>query len=88
MVIYQLPNGKVVWLTFEQYIDLTDEDIAFLISIDYGDSANSPWLGSVLPTNQKNQRFENLDDDDDGGNIDLPPDDFDMGFDLPDDVDY
>ena len=84
MVIYQLPNGKVVWLTFEQYLDLTDEDIAFLISIDYGESANSPWLGSVLPQNQKNLKFDDIDSEDNDQSLDLPPEDFDAEFDVPD----
>lgn len=86
MVIYQLPNGKIIRITFEQYLDLSDEDIVYLVSIDFGESASSPWLGSVLPHNTKSVDFEPTSDDDDPG-LELPPDDFDLGFDIPDDMD-
>jgi len=84
LVIYQLPNGKVVYLTIEELLELSDEDIAYLLSIDYGESANNPWLGSVLPNNSKNSRFEASDDESDMNGLELPPEDFDMGFDIPD----
>ena len=87
MVIYQLPNGKIVWLTLEELLEITDEDISFLVSLDYGESAANPWLGSVLPHNTKSTRFEEMGDDDEINGLDLPPDDFDMGLDIPD-VDY
>jgi len=84
LVIYQLPNGKIVYLTMEEFLDLSDEDIAYLLSIDYGESANSPWLGSVLPHNTKNANFDTTDDESDRNGLELPPEDFDMGFDTPD----
>ena len=33
-MLYQLPNGKVIHLTVEQYLDLTDLDIQHLIALD------------------------------------------------------
>jgi hypothetical protein len=36
-MLYQLPNGKVVHLSIEEYLELTDLDIQFLMSIDYGE---------------------------------------------------
>ena len=87
MVIYQLPNGKIVYLTMEEFLDLSDEDIAYLLSIDYGESANSPWLGSVLPYNTRSSDFSSNAEDDDVSGLDLPPDDFEMGLDIPD-VDF
>jgi len=47
-MIYQLPNGKVINITIEQYLDLSDEDIQYLISIDYGNFARSPFTGSAI----------------------------------------
>jgi hypothetical protein len=87
LVIYQLPNGKIVYLTVEELLDLSDEDIAYLLSIDYGESANSPWLGSVLPNKNRSSDFSSNTDDDDVSGPELPPDDFDMGLDIPD-VDF
>jgi len=87
VVIYQLPNGKIVRLTIDEYLYLTDDDINYLMSIDYGESANNPWIGSCLPYNSKNLSIEYYEDDSD---VSLP--DFnsldDDAFDVPDDVDY
>ena len=37
IMLYQLPNGKVVFLTIEEYLDLTDEDIQYLMALDFGE---------------------------------------------------
>ena len=47
-MLYSLPNGKVIELSFEQYIELTDEEVEYLISINYGESIENPFFGSVL----------------------------------------
>ena len=35
-------------MSFEEYLNLTDEEIQFLIAYDYGIRPGSPWHGSVL----------------------------------------
>lgn len=57
-MIYQLPNGKVLWLTTEEYLNLTDEEIVYIVSLGYGESANSPWIGSVLSDRTKGTNSE------------------------------
>lgn len=52
-MIYQLPNGKVIHISLEEYLDLTDNDIQFLVSIDAGGYAPSPFYGSSI----KNSRY-------------------------------
>jgi hypothetical protein len=47
-MLYQLPNGKVVTMTFEDFINLTDEDIQFLMSINAGSHPTGPWHGSSV----------------------------------------
>lgn len=61
-MIYQLPNGKVLWLTMEEYLNLTDEEITYIISLGYGDSPSSPWTGSALSENTR-QRSTSSEDD-------------------------
>ena len=78
MILYQLLNGKVIRLTIEQYIDLSDEDIAYLISIDYGEVASNPWMGSVISGRESSViKIDSTDED-----LVVPPDLF-----LEDDVD-
>lgn len=54
-MIYQLPNGKVIRLTLEEYLDLTDSDIRYLESLGAGDYASSPWYGSVIKKKPKKE---------------------------------
>jgi len=63
---YQLPNGKVINLTIEEYLNLTDDDIQFLIAYNYGDTITDPFTGSTLNKNKKIERvydFDNIPDD-------------------------
>lgn len=45
---FQLPNGKVIILSIEEYLCLTDEDIQTLIALNYGDYPTSHWYGSCI----------------------------------------
>ena len=47
-MIYSLPNGKVIYLSIEQYLDMTDQDIQFLMSINAGEYSKGPWQGSSI----------------------------------------
>ena len=53
-MIYQLPNGKVIDISVEEFLDLTDLDIQFLMSINAGDYAPSPWYKSSVSKRGKN----------------------------------
>ena len=63
---YQLQNGKVVYLSIEQYLELTDLDIQYLMSIDYGEHIVDPFTGSAVEkTSQKEYDFDFISVDDD-----------------------
>ena len=47
-MIYQLPNGKTVYLSLEEYLNLTDEDVQYLISTGIGASPTNPFYGSAI----------------------------------------
>jgi hypothetical protein len=47
-MFYQLPNGKVIEISTEQYLDMSDEELEYLIAYNYGDVVENPWHGSVL----------------------------------------
>lgn len=72
---YQLQNGKVVYLSIDEYLELTDLDIQYLMSIDYGEYILDPFTGSAVEkNNQKEYDFDfvSLDDEEIG---DVPSDD-------------
>jgi hypothetical protein len=60
-MLYQLPNGKVIEISTEQYFEMTDEELQYLIAYNYGDTLEDPWFGSVI---QKNSFTVDEDDDD------------------------
>jgi hypothetical protein len=47
-MLYQLPNGRTIEMSVEQYLDMTDDDFAYLIAHNFGDELEDPWFGSVL----------------------------------------
>lgn len=47
-MLYQLSNGKVVSLTIDEYLNLTDEDIQGLVALNIGKTPTSNWHGSVI----------------------------------------
>ena len=55
---YQLPNGKVIYISIEEYLSLTDADIQHLIALDYGDVVTNPFSGSAVDTKKKAESSE------------------------------
>ena len=47
-MLYQLPNGRVVEMSTEQFVEMTDEELEYLIAYNYGDVIENPWQNSVL----------------------------------------
>ena len=58
-MLYQLPNGKVVEISTEQYLEMSDEDFEYLIAYNYGEVVEDPWFGSSL-SKQDNSRKEDI----------------------------
>jgi hypothetical protein len=47
-LLYQLPNGKVIEISTEQFVEMTDEELEYLIAYNYGEVQENPWFGSIL----------------------------------------
>ena len=50
-MLYQLSNGKVVEMSVEQFLELTDEDFQFLMCLDAGDVVEDPFFGTAMGSN-------------------------------------
>jgi hypothetical protein len=87
-MLYQLPNGKVISITIDQYLELTDLDIQYLMSIDFGEHLVDPFFASAVETKQnKKYDFDYVSSDEELDNI---PDDsvsFDDIIDLTENLD-
>jgi len=55
---YQLPTGKVINISIEEYLNMTDADIQYYIASNAGDDMNNPFTGSVLSNNVKEKEFD------------------------------
>ena len=53
-MLYQLPNGKVISITIEEYISLTDEDVQDLVALNAGKHPTSHWHGSAIKFPKRN----------------------------------
>jgi len=87
---YQLPNGKTVYLTIEEYLDLTDSDIQYLMSLDYGESILNPFYGSSVDKKESEKIYDFeclLDTDDEITNIPSNDQPFDDAIDLSENLD-
>ena len=85
-MLYQLPNGRTVYLSIEQYLDLTDEDIQALVATGSGEQPINPFFGSVLGSPPSSSKS----DDDDFYNrdgLDYDPDDEETKTEGPIDLD-
>jgi hypothetical protein len=61
-MLYNLPTGKTIQLSVEQYLDMTDEEFEYLISINYGDNIQDPFYKSMIK--EKPSAYKKDDDDD------------------------
>lgn len=59
-MIYQLPTGKIIYITVEQFLALSDDELDSLSSMNIGEYAKSPWVGSAIKNTKKK---EVIDDD-------------------------
>ena len=59
-MIYQLPNGKVINISIDQFLSMTDLDIQYLISIGGGDYYTNPFTDSACIDNVK-EKYYNFD---------------------------
>jgi hypothetical protein len=77
MIVYSLPNGKVIHLTVEQFLRLTEDDLSLLNEQNYGRSCNSPFVNideieeEDIVENDYINLFDNDDETDNSGPINL-----------------
>lgn len=96
-MLYQLPNGKTIYLTIEEFLSLTDQDIQYLVSVDCGEAILNPFRGSAtVDKSQPDKEYDFdylINDEEDEPRINSTvisgEDDilFDDIIDIPDDLD-
>lgn len=51
-MIYQLANGRIIELSVETYLDMSDEDLHSLSALGYGESVEDPFFASALDSRE------------------------------------
>jgi hypothetical protein len=89
-MLYQLANGKVIYISIEQFLELSDQDIQYMMSIDYGEYAPNPFTDSAIiqNTKEKHYDFDYLPDDENNNDTISDDEPFDDIIDLTDPLDY
>lgn len=64
-MLYQLPTGKVVWLEVEDVLNLSKQDLQFLIAINAGEHVHNPFKHSSISKENNEKPDEELVDDSD-----------------------
>lgn len=59
-MLYQLPDGRTIEISLNDYLSLTDEELRELAAYDIGHQINNPYYGSAM---NKPGRPEPEDDD-------------------------
>lgn len=57
-MLFQLPTGKTIYLTVDEYLNLTDADVQYLVSINCGDALLDPFYGSAVEKNTKESYYD------------------------------
>ena len=47
-MLIQLPNGKTIEMSVEEYLDMSDSDLQYLNSLNYGNEIENPFFGSAV----------------------------------------
>lgn len=47
-MLYQLPNGKCIEISIEQYLRMSDDELNMYVAYGYGEEINDPFALSVL----------------------------------------
>ena len=88
-MLYQLPNGRTVYMSLEEYLDLTDEDIQFYVSTGQGAEPTNPFFGSCIK-----KPLRDVEEEPQDNSLDYNPDRDEPGtigptsiHDIPDDSD-
>jgi hypothetical protein len=58
---YQLRSGKVIYLSVEEFLSMSDQDLQDLEASNLGDYATSPWDGSAIKKPIKPKEEQDID---------------------------
>ena len=61
-MLFQLPTGKTIYLSVDEFLNLTDSDVQYLVATNSGTSILNPFCGSAVNKNA-GERYKDVSDD-------------------------
>jgi hypothetical protein len=58
---YQLKSGRVIYLSVEEYLSMSDQDLQDLEASNLGEYLPSPWAGSAIKKQDKPKEKQDID---------------------------
>ena len=62
-MLYQLSNGRVINISVEEYLNMSDQDLQDLSAGCLGHYSTSPWDGSAIKNSKKIKEQSDIDKD-------------------------
>lgn len=62
-MLYQLPNGKCIEISIEQYLRMSDDELNMYVAYNYGEEVNDPFALSVLRYGSASEKEDKIDED-------------------------
>jgi hypothetical protein len=59
-MLYQLPNGKVIEISLEDYLEMTDADFQNLMAFNLGEHVNNPFTNSAINEEEEPEDEEKI----------------------------
>ena len=60
---YQLPDGRVIYLSVEEYLSMSDQELQNLSASRLGSYATSPWDDSAIKNKKRTKESIDIDKD-------------------------
>jgi len=58
-MLYQLPNGKTIEISIEDFLDMDDEDFQNIVASGHGMEVTNPFFYSGMQSKQKKNNTDN-----------------------------
>lgn len=86
-MLVQLTNGRTVYMTIDEYLNLTHDEEQYLISINYGEVVTNPFFSQF--SGRRSEPEIDIDEEDDNPELDYGEDSaIDDFFEIPDDSEF
>ncbi len=86
-MLYNLPGGKTINISVEQFLSMTDDDIQYMVANNFGGSIRDPFTDSGIKRSEKKELLFDEEEDEEDDDTIIFDDTIDYENLLPEDPD-